>query len=64
MCKHRKINIERCFWATKRRLLAAEILGKIRLDDIITRSSSLLYYDLANVISSCSATRHGVVGTL
>ena len=33
------------------RLLAAEIFGKIRLDDIITRSSSLLYYDLANVIS-------------
>ena len=33
------------------RLLAAEIFGKNRLGDFITRSSSLLYYDLANVFS-------------
>lgn len=35
----------------KRRLLAAEIFSKNKQGDFITRSSCLLYYDLANVFS-------------
>lgn len=43
----------------KGRLLAAEIFSKIRLGDFITRSSSLLYYDLANVFSKVGVkSRH------
>ena len=39
--------------------MAAEIFGKNRLGDFITRSSSLLYYDLANVFSKVGIkTRH------
>lgn len=34
-----------------RRLLAAEIFSKNKQGDFITRSSCLLYYDLANVFS-------------
>lgn len=37
--------------STNRRLLAAEIFSKNRLGDFITRSPSLIYYDLANFFS-------------
>ena len=44
--------------------VAAEIFGKFKWSDFITRSLRLLYYDLANIVIFCSAIHHGVVCTL